>query len=52
MQLKDADGIANSVDPDQAAPWSSLIWVGTVCTDQSVCMFKIFIVLLLTYGYF
>ena len=36
MRPKDADGIANSVDPDQTAPRSSLIrssliWVCTVC---------------------
>ena len=30
----DADGMANSVDPDQTAP--SLIWVCTVCPDLSV----------------
>ena len=34
MHPKDAEGIANSVDPDQAAP--SLIWVCTVCPDLSV----------------
>ena len=43
MSLKDADGMANSVDPDQTAPQSdlglhcssrsSLIWVNTVCPD-------------------
>ena len=33
MHPKDADGIANSVDPDQTAP---LIWVCTVCPDLSV----------------
>ena len=32
MHLKDAEGIANSVDPDQ----TSLIWVCTVCPDLSV----------------
>ena len=31
MGRKDADGMANSVDPDQTAPRSSLIWVCTVC---------------------
>ena len=50
MHPKDAEGIANSVDPDQTAPlgavWSgsgsdcssrsSLIWVCTVCRDLSV----------------
>ena len=30
---KDADGMANSVDPNQTAPLSSLIWVYTVCRD-------------------
>ena len=30
MHPKDAEGIANSVDPDQTAPRSSLIWVCTV----------------------
>ena len=30
---KDADGVANGEDPDQTAP---LIWVCTVCPDQSV----------------
>ena len=32
MSPKDAEGIANSVDPDQ----SSLIWVCTVCPGLSV----------------
>ena len=36
MHPKDAGGIANSVDPDQTAPRSSLIWVFTVCPDLSV----------------
>ena len=37
MGLKDADKIANSVDPDQTAPLiSSLIWVYTVCPEFSV----------------
>ena len=30
MSPNDADGMANSVDPDQTAPLSSLIWVCTV----------------------
>ena len=34
MHPKDADGLANSVDPDQTR--SSLIWVCTVCPDLSV----------------
>ena len=33
MHPKDAEGIANSVDPDQTAP---LIWVCTVCPGLSV----------------
>ena len=36
MHSKDADGIANSVDPDQTALGSSLIWVCTVCPDLSL----------------
>ena len=41
MCPNDAEGIANSVDPDQTAPLgafsrSSLIWVCTVCPDLSV----------------
>ena len=37
MHPKDAEGIANSVDPDQTAPSrSSLIWVCTVCPDPPV----------------
>ena len=31
MHPKDAEGIANSIDPDQTAPRSSLIWVCIVC---------------------
>ena len=33
MRPNDADGMANSVDPDQTAP---LILVYTVCPDMSV----------------
>ena len=33
MRQKDAGRKANSVDPDQTAPVSSLIWVCTVCSD-------------------
>ena len=33
MYLNHAEGIANSVDPDQTAP---LIWVCTVCSRLSV----------------
>ena len=39
MHPKDAEGIVNSVDPDQTAPLgnrSSLIWVWTICLDLSV----------------
>ena len=33
MRPKDAEGIANSVDPDHTA---RLLWVCTVCPDLSV----------------
>ena len=36
IRLNDPDGMANSVDPDQTAPRSSLVWVNTVCLDLSV----------------
>ena len=36
MHPKDAEGTANSVDPDQTVPKSSLIWVCTVCPDLSL----------------
>ena len=36
MPPKDADGIANSEDPDQTAPLGGLIWVCTVCPDLFV----------------
>ena len=36
MNPKGAEGIANSVDPDQTAPRSGLIWVCTDCPDLSV----------------
>ena len=36
MHPKDAEGIANSVYPDQTAPLGSLIWVCIVCPDLSV----------------
>ena len=36
MSPNDAGGMANSVDPDQTAPRSSLIWVCTVCPAISV----------------
>ena len=48
MCPNDADGMTNSVDPDQTAPrpWSDcssrskLIWVYTVCSDLSVQKFR------------
>ena len=40
MSPKDADGMANSVDPDQ----SSLIWVYTVCPGLSVRKLSIIMV--------
>ena len=45
MLLKDADGMANSVDSDQTAPRSSLIWVCTVCPGLSVRKLRIITVL-------
>ena len=41
MSPKDAEGIANSVDPDQTAPRSSLIRVCTVCPAVSVRKLRI-----------
>ena len=41
MHPKDAEGIADSVDPDQ----SSLIWVCTVCQNLSAQKFRIITVL-------
>ena len=41
MSPNDADGMANSVDPDQTAPWSSLIRVFTVCPGISVRKLRI-----------
>ena len=41
MSPNDADGMANSVDPDQTAPLSSLIWVCTVCPGLSVQKLRI-----------
>ena len=43
MCAKDADGMADSVDLDQTAPWCSLIWVYTVCPDFSVRKLRIII---------
>ena len=54
MSPNDADGMANSVDPDQTAPLeqsdlglyrSSLIRVYTVCPDVSVLKLRIITVL-------
>ena len=44
MCPKDADRMANSVDPDQTSSWSSLIWVCTDCSDLFVPIFRIFMV--------
>ena len=41
MCPKDADGMANIVDPDQTAPRSILICVSTVCPDPSVQLVSI-----------
>ena len=49
MHPKDADGIANSVDPDQTAP---LIQVCTVCPDLSVRKLRIITVNLDNVGKF
>ena len=53
MSPNDADGMANSVDPDQTAPLgavcssrSSLIWVCTVCPGLSVRKLRIITVYL------
>ena len=43
MSPNNADGMANSVDPDQ----SSLIWVCTICSGLSVQKLRI-----ITVGYF
>ena len=46
MSPKDAGGRANSVDPDQTAPFgSSLIWVCTVCSNLSVPKYRILTVI-------
>ena len=41
---KCAGGKANSVDPDQTAPWSSLIWVCTFCSGLFVLLLRVIIV--------
>ena len=48
MRLKDADGMANIVDPDQIAPRSSLIWVYTVCLDLPIQKLRIIMIMLFT----
>ena len=40
MSAKDADGMTNSVDPDQTAPLLK-IWVHTVCPALPIQMFRI-----------
>ena len=40
MHPNDADGMANSVDPEQIAPLGAVIWVYTVCLDLSVLKFR------------
>ena len=37
MHLKDAQGMANSVDPDQTAPWEKLD-LGIHCLLRPVCL--------------
>ena len=49
MSPKNADGFANSVDLDQTAPLSSLIWVLTVCPDLSVQKLRIITVSTVAY---
>ena len=49
MSPNDADGVANSVDPDQTAP-SSLIWVCTVCPRISVRKLRIITITEITAG--
>ena len=44
MSPNDADGMANSEDPDQTAP-RSLIWVCTVCPGISVRKLRIITVI-------
>ena len=47
MSPNNADGMANSVDPDQTAPLGSLIWVCTVCSDLSVRKLRIITVVVI-----
>ena len=42
MCPKDAGGMTNSVEPNQTANRSSLIWVYTACIGQSVQIIRIF----------
>ena len=44
MSSKDADGMANSVDPDQTAHLGESDWVYTVCPDFSVWKLRIIMV--------
>ena len=44
MPPKDAERMANSVDPDQTALKSSLIRLYTICSDIHVPIFRIFTV--------
>ena len=47
---KDAEGIANSVDPDQTVR-SGLIWVCTVCPGLSVRKVRIIMVYIVINGF-
>ena len=49
MSPNDADGMANSVDPDQTAP---LIWVCTVCPGISVRKLRIITVCVMLFEIF
>ena len=42
MHPNDANWMTNSVDPDQTAPRSSLMWICTVYLDLSFQQFRIF----------
>ena len=43
MPLKDAFGMAHSINPNQTAPQGTvLLWVYTVCLGLSVAIFSIF----------
>ena len=46
MDSKDSEGMANSIGPDQTAPFrNSLIRIATVCPDLSVRILRIITVL-------